>query len=244
LADKPDYQKVAPCDALRTPEHATQADTRSEGIALVDAKGIRPVTLADRYEDIQSFELNLAVPHSIRVHFETAKNVYLYSWFVYRFFPVAEQQALTSLEFALRERLPPPANTRKGKPKREGLSDRLTRARDLGLIRNESLQIRGRMAMRIARERFKFEALEEMVRTGATEMILDESKVQPSEEDLSHDWIGALIKSLPEIRNDYAHGSNRLHSTILLTFEIVSDLINQLYPNESYANSLQRGIKA
>jgi hypothetical protein len=170
LADKPDYQKVAPCDALRTPEHATQADTRSEGIALVDAKGIRPVTLADRYEDIQSFELNLAVPHSIRVHFETAKNVYLYSWFVYRFFPVAEQQALTSLEFALRERLPPPANTRKGKPKREGLSDRLTRARDLGLIRNESLQIRGRMAMRIARERFKFEALEEMVRTGATEI--------------------------------------------------------------------------
>jgi hypothetical protein len=29
----------------------------------------------------------------------------LYAWFVYRFHPIAEQQALATLEFALRERL-------------------------------------------------------------------------------------------------------------------------------------------
>lgn len=233
MADKPEPQEVAPCDALRNPEQATQADARSEAFALINATGIRPVTLADRYEDIRSFELNPSVPYSIRVHFETAKNLYLFSWFVYRFFPVAEQQALASLEFALRERLPPLEDTPAGKPRREGLFSRLQRARDLGLIRNEGLQIRERTAMRRARERYKFEALQGMVRTGAPEMVLDDSNVRPSEQDLSHDWIGALIKSLPAIRNDYAHGSERLHSTMLQTFEIASDLINQLYPNES-----------
>lgn len=233
MADGPELQEVAPCDSLRIPEQATLADARSNGFALIDATGIRAVTLADRYEDIQGFELNPAVPHSIRVHFETAKNLYLYSWFVYRFFPVAEQQALTSLEFALRERLPPPENTKKGKPKREGLSVRLKRARELGLIRNEGLKIRERAAMRRARARYEYETTDKMIRTGATVMVLDDSKIKPNEQDLSHDWIGAFIESLPEIRNDYAHGSKRLHSTMLQTFEIVSDLINQLYPNES-----------
>jgi len=233
VADNPEPKTVAPCDALRNPEQATQADARSEEFALVDAAGIRVVTLTDRYEDIRSFELNPSVPHSIRVHFETAKNLYLYSWFVYRFFPVAEQQALASLEFALRERLPPPKLTRKGKPRIEGLFDRLTRARELGLIRNDGLKIRDRAAMRRARARYEYETMEEMIRTGATAMVLDDSNIQPNEQDLGYDWIGALIKSLPDIRNDYAHGSKGLHSTMLETFEIASDLINQLYPNDS-----------
>lgn len=233
MAAKPECQEVAPSDALRSPEQATQADIRSEGFVLIDAEGIRPVTLADRYEDIQSFELNSVVPHSIRVHFETAKNLYLYSWFVYRFFPVAEQQALTSLEFALRQRLPPLEDTAKGKPQFEGLALRLRRARELGLIRNEGLQIRGRIAVKRARERYHFETHQKMIRTGATEMIFDDSNIQPNEQDLSVDWITAFVESLPKIRNDYAHGSERLHSTMLQTFEIASDLINQLYPKES-----------
>lgn len=233
MADNPEYQEVAPCDALRNPGQATQADSRSEGFAVIDAAGIRAITLADRYEDIRSFELNPAVPHSIRVHFETAKNLYLYSWFVYRFFPVAEQQALTSLEFALRERLPPLEDTAKGKPKFEGLAFRLQRARELGLIRNEGLKIRERLAMRSARARYEFETMEEMIRTGVTEMILDDSNIEPNEQDFNGDWIGTFVESLPKIRNKYAHGSHMLHPTVLGRFEIVCDLINQLYPNES-----------
>lgn len=232
MTDNLEQREVAPCDALRNPEQATQADTRSEGFALIDATGIRPVALADRYEDIRGFELNLAVPHSIRVHFETAKNLYLYSWFVYRFFPVAEQQALTSLEFALRERLPPLEDTPEGKPRREGLALRLQRARKLGFIRNEGLQIREHMAMRRARERYHFETHQEMIRTGATEMILDDSNIEPNEQDFNDDWIGTFVESLPRIRNQYAHGSHMLHPTVLGRFEIVCDLINQLYPNE------------
>lgn len=233
MAAKPEYQEVAPSDALRSPVQATQADIRSEGFVLIDAKGIRPITLADRYEDIQSFELNLAVPHSIRVHFETAKNLYLYSWFVYRFFPVAEQQALASLEFALRERLPPLEGTAKGKPQFEGLALRLRRARELGFITNEGLKVRERLAMRSARARYEFETLEEMIRTGVTEMVLDDSDIEPNEQDFNGDWIGRFVESLPKIRNEYAHGSHMLHPPVLGRFEIVCDLINQLYPHES-----------
>ena len=232
MADNPEQQEVAPYDALRSPDDATQADARSEGFAVIDATGIRTVTLADRYEDIRSFELNPAVPHSVRVHFETAKNLYLYSWFVYRFYPVAEQQALTSLEFALRERLLQDIEAGKGKRKIRGLAARLQLARELGLIRNEGLKIRERLAMRSTRARHEFETLEEMIRTGVTEMVLDDSNIQPNEQDFNGDWIGTFVESLPKIRNQYAHGSGMLHPMVLGRFEIVCDLINQLYPNE------------
>lgn len=233
MVDSREQPDIARCDALRNSEQATAADARCETFAVIDAAGIRKYTLADRYEAVRSFVLNSAVPHSIRLHFETAKNLYLYGWFVYRFHPIAEQQALTSLEFALRERLLQAGEAGKGKRKIRGLAARLQRARELDLIRNEGLQIRERLAMRRAQARYEFETLEEMIRTGAPEMVLDDSNIEPNEQDLGHDWIGTFIASLPMIRNAYAHGSEMLHPTVLPTFAIVCDLINQLYPNES-----------
>jgi len=226
------FEEVAPGDTLRGWEEALRPDPRNESSVVFDESGIRKSTLADQYECIRGFELNPAVPHSIKVHFETARNLYLYSWFVYRFYPVAEQQALTSLEFALRKRLPPLEDTAKGKPQFEGLALRLRRARELGLITNEGLKIRERLAMRSARARYDLEALEEMIRTGVTEMVLDDSNIEPNEQDFNGDWIGRFVESLPKIRNEYAHGSHMLHPTVLGRFEIVCDLINQLYPNE------------
>src|ERR1700676_1547152 len=44
------------------------------------------------------------VPVNVRQLFETAKNVALYSWFVYRFHQVAELVAYSALEMALKER--------------------------------------------------------------------------------------------------------------------------------------------
>lgn len=34
---------------------------------------------------------------------------------------------------------------------------------------------------------------------------------------------------LPMLRNDYAHGSTDLHNWALRSFQIVSEIINQLY---------------
>jgi len=195
MADNSELQEVAPGDALRGSEEALRPDPRNETSAVFDGEGIRQATLADQHESIRGFELNAVVPHAIRVHFETAKNLYLYSWFVYRFYPIAEQQALTSLEFALRERLLLAGEAGKGKRKIRGLAARLQRARELGLIRNEGLQIRERLAMGRARARYEFETLQEMIRTGATEMVLDDSSIEPNEQDLNGDWIGTFVKA-------------------------------------------------
>lgn len=45
--------------------------------------------------------LHSGVPVAVLQTFETAKNVSLYSWFVYRFHRVAELVVYSALEFAL-----------------------------------------------------------------------------------------------------------------------------------------------
>ena len=57
--------------------------------------------LLRRQEAIAQLTLNASVPEDVRIHYETAKNVLLYAWFVYRFHMVAEQYVLSSLELAL-----------------------------------------------------------------------------------------------------------------------------------------------
>lgn len=230
MADSQPQPQIAPCDALRNPEQAIQPDARYESFAVIDAGEVRKVALADRHEAISGFVLNPTVPASIRIHFETAKNLYLYGWFVYRFHPVAEQQALASLEFALRERLAQMDSTARGTAKRSGLTGLLKQARMKGLISNDALRGRSHWAAECAHARYHFELYEEMNRTGATEMAFDDSGIQPTQEDLNLDWIAVFIESLPMIRNTYAHGSEMLYPTVLRTFDVVSDLINQLYP--------------
>lgn len=61
-------------------------------------------TLAEHHEAISTLQLTDSVPEHIVVNFEVARNLYLYSFFVYRFGVVACTQALQTLEYALRER--------------------------------------------------------------------------------------------------------------------------------------------
>ena len=58
-------------------------------------------TLAEEHADLATISLNDAVPVIVAQLFETAKNVSLYSWFVYRFHPVSESVAFSALELAL-----------------------------------------------------------------------------------------------------------------------------------------------
>ena len=81
--------------------------------------------------------LHAGVPREIVLQFETARNVYLYAWFVYRFYPVAEHQSLACLELALRERLKEEIRTGKIKGKRPTLYPLLKYAVEHELVRNE-----------------------------------------------------------------------------------------------------------
>lgn len=100
------FEEVNPSDQLRDPQAALKPNARSDfTVAFRPDGSVSKMTLLDRHQMIAEYVLVDSVPQTIRVHFETAKNLYLYAWFVYRFYPVAEKQALASLEFALRERL-------------------------------------------------------------------------------------------------------------------------------------------
>ena len=97
-------EPIAECDTLRTPEIACQPDERSASFVVVNRETgeSRPRGLADEYAEIATLDLAAAVPEGVRVTFETAKNLLLYSWFCYRFMQVAELHGLGTLEMALR----------------------------------------------------------------------------------------------------------------------------------------------
>ena len=74
------------------------------------------------------------------------------------------------------------------------------------------------------------ERIRAMQARGLAEMAYDGSTGQPLPEEYSHDSLHILAKTVPRFRNTYADGRSMLHSTVLGTFEIVTDLVNQLYP--------------
>ncbi len=61
-------------------------------------------SLEDRHAALEEITLSDAAPLDVRQLFETAKNLSLYSWFVYRFHQVSELISFSALEMALRER--------------------------------------------------------------------------------------------------------------------------------------------
>ena len=228
------------CDSIRDLDAMMKADPRSSSFIQVNDLGqSRRRTAEDHLAEILPFVLGVAVPEEVRVNFETARNLYVYAWFVYRFHAVAEQYALGTLEFALRARLEAKADASMspGKLKVSGLSNLLREARQLGLLESSKLQLRTRWAHARARSRTELEQIEEMNRLGLTMMQVDNSGVRPTEEDLQVDWLSVFIDGLPAVRNEYAHGSKMLHPTVLHTFEIICELINQLFPTQADSDS-------
>lgn len=215
-----------------------ESDSRSNSFARIDTQTgeYRPLNLVDRHNDIALYRLSRETPEKIRVHFETAKNLYLYAWFVYRFYPVAEQQVLASLEFALRERLTEFVEQYRAKHRNgqePGLGALLRHAIKQQLLRNDAFTCRDRWALEAAKSRYRFEQMKIMMDTNLAEMELDDTEVVAKAEEINHDWLNSFLESLPFIRNDYAHGSSTLYPSILRRFEIVMEIINQLYPESA-----------
>lgn len=231
-------EEVNAADKLRNALTALEPDARARTTGAVRADGTTFLfTLEEQHRAVSGFELNLEVPIDIRVHFETAKNLYLYAWFVYRFYPVAERQALSTLEFALRERLTLlfPADFGSTSKRKQGLSALLRKASVEKLIANNGLRACHRWAMQRARQRVADVALQQLVQSGAAFVEFDYDSARAEPTDYSDDALSVFIETLPKIRNAHAHGSAMLHSMVLGTFEIVTDLVNQLYLAESSA---------
>jgi hypothetical protein len=197
----------------------------------------RDIELADHHEGISRYVLHAGVPEEIVVQFETARNVYLYSWFVYRFYPVAELQSLACLELALRERLKEEIRTGKIKGKKPTLRPLLEYAVGHGIVKNEGFSAWRNRGEINSRSRVEMEKIREMAEKKLDKITWDESDIQITAEDLDWDYVKVIAKFLPVSRNEFAHGSTNLYGVAALQkVRIVCEIINQLFEHPREAD--------
>lgn len=184
----------------------------------------RGIQLEDLHKRMSELKLNSSVPDDVRTGFDTSRNLFLYSWFVYRFQTVAELQAYATLELALGKRL-----KAEGSGRIKNLSPRLKFAVQKGWLRASGVRIyqqKSESRKRYAEEQEKF----------FSEFLKHEQGWQNpdprSEEQHAADYLQNLIGGIPKLRNSVAHGNPMLHGGSALTLEICCDLINQLFPEK------------
>lgn len=188
------------------------------------------ISLEKHHEIISRYSLIESVPEKITIQFETAKNIYLYAWNVYRFFNVADHQALTCLELALRVRfkddIPKSDYPRTENPMLWVL---LRYAISHKHIKNEGFSAWHEIATTRAQSRYMYEQINFMSDNGIESLEVDYSNVVIMDEDKDFDYIHEIKRGLINSRNDYAHGSFRLDKAALGTIKLVSEMINQIY---------------
>lgn len=213
---KIEAEPIPECDSFRTLEAVFTADPRSRSWSVMDPKdGLRAMTVEDRWNNVTDVRLHDGVPTTVCIHFDTARNLMLYSWFVYRFQPVAEMHAYSSLELALKIRAGVPVKNRKKRPLT--LGPLLARALSEGWIRDEGFRHYRRAAHRRA----------ELEREGAIQAGREPA---PSLDTATQRYVRIVCKALPSLRNNLAHGSPSLAPSGLSTLGLCCDLINQLFP--------------
>lgn len=212
-----------PADTLRSPERIALPDPRMGSGAYALNR------LAGHHQVMSALELSTTVPNPVRIHFETAKNLFLYSWCIYRFYMVAEQYVLTTLEFALRSKFSAVGLLKPENENIPGFKHMLRVAQREGLISDARFTPREEAAWELARHRHSLEMIKKMEELGLNEMTFDPSDIRPTEEDLTIDWLGRIADSLPDVRNMHAHGTSNLYPTVLTTFVVVHNIIQQLF---------------
>jgi len=176
---------------------------------------IRRRNLDDHYAAIGAVRLYSMIPVQVQQPFETARNLYLYAFFAHRLLMVAELQVRISVEFALSAR---------------ATQDEIRSKEKRGLAAMLALAIHHRWIVDVGFARFR---RNEEIRSHNHELWPDVFKDLP--ESLKCDpqqYCKILAKNFQTIRNTLAHGSNMLYPTVLGSFEIAADIINQLFPQQ------------
>lgn len=188
-------------------------------------------TLADRHETLNKIVLNDNVPLEVRQLFETAKNLCLYSWFVYRFHQVAELISFSALEMALRVRyLAENPIERESKQRPPALYQLMQYAKRERWITNE-----GFLGLyELARHHAEHNKMVEKLKTHDFEKQPDMPIDEPTEDEIQEvldrlDRVTAIADNAHKIRNDLAHGSSTLHPNSISTLRTNAEVINQIY---------------
>ncbi|MEZ2308904.1 hypothetical protein AB6809_19900 [Paraburkholderia sp. RCC_158] len=236
---------LSAAESLRSPDTAAEPDPRTMMFV-----GQALPSLAAHHRDIEAIQLTVDVPEAAAIQFETARNLYLYAWHVYRFFPVAQSQALFALEFGLRMRLPDrlPEPYQRPWQQQPMLAGLLRYAIDQGFIRNHGFRRWHGVAEDRARQRRSMEIFQTMIDQQLESMAVDKDEpVNITPEDQNWDLVQILRKSLPNLRNELAHGSSMLTNQVLGTIELVAEVLCQIYAPElgataSDANQGQQSV--
>jgi hypothetical protein len=103
-----------PTDEFRALDDMAKRDWRQNWIGIIDwqAGTNRQKTVEDRHRMVSQYRLCVDVPDVVWVQWDTALNLWLYAWHVWRFYAVAEMQEYATLEMALRIK---PAHDKKRK---------------------------------------------------------------------------------------------------------------------------------
>jgi len=93
-------------EQLKTLEEVCQPDVRYRNRADLDLRtgAVSETTIQTLYSLIEPIRLNKKVPEDVRNHFEIARNLALYSWYVYPFNVVAAMHAYATLEMAPKQK--------------------------------------------------------------------------------------------------------------------------------------------
>jgi hypothetical protein len=93
-------------DGLKSVDKILVPDSRNLRRGIIDpvTGEQRLVNFEDHHRFIEQYSLGSYVPDNVATQYDVARNLYVYAWYEYRFLNVAENKALTVLEFALRAR--------------------------------------------------------------------------------------------------------------------------------------------
>lgn len=219
-------------EEFKTLDDVLNSDSRWDAMVLVNRETgeVRPTALLDHYGRVNEFILSNTVPEAIRSQFNIAKNLLLYSWFIYPFFSVAEMHVMGVLELSLRTRIGVAGmKDLKRMKKRHGLFSYIEYARGKGWIRNEDFSAYHRAPFDIGRQNYLAQKIGEMQERGLKEIQIDydESEI-PTENPV--DYIGILLDTVNEIRNIHAHGDPMLYpASAWQSFEMCCDFVDALY---------------
>ncbi|MFN0178267.1 MAG: hypothetical protein ACKVZ0_05670 [Gemmatimonadales bacterium] len=152
---------------------------------------------------LAAFGLHSGVPEEVRIQYDLARNLYLYSWHVYGFLSVAQFQSVATIELALRHRMK--EHPRQRAPTFKPL---IMEALAEGLLTPESLTSQVPQMQ------------------GAIGWVVDASPSAAPER------VDATIELLTLLRNDVAHGNRLLLPDAFMVLRIAKSVIGDLYPSQ------------
>lgn len=209
-------------------------ETLFEQDRVLDSRNIE-----DRHQAISAIALHAGVPVKVRQVFETARNLSLYAFYVYRFHQASELMAYIAFEMALTKRLKQesPALLARGVTIPQKLEKKINLAVREGWLKAEHSPSARRVALVRARQRKMHDDIKLMQAQGLAEMEITEPPASMIAEELANMDPLPALHAMRELRNALSHDHDMLSPSSMNTLQHVADRINALFPAPASVNA-------